>query len=262
MAPRLTLGLLVAALGETGGFISNCRPGDEVIVLAPHRGSEIWFEAQIVRVASYDEVHIQFSDRTMQEYRCPRPARLPGDSAGADVHENCIFPNEKVLRQCLCDAHNKPCSEWVTPPVQGSEEKVVVPPKKPRARTANSESSRVFDWSIPFVLLFVCLIATSCAYLALRFRVPPEPPAQVLSSPVAPLGVMWKIIDVKSPQSKETQVRTAKLRAAAIPSPTAFPSYREKPRIAWPARSGPLYKDKPVIRPQRTGRNDVEAIAN
>merc|ERR1712070_361529 len=83
-------------------------------------------------------------------------------------------------------------------------------PKKPRA--APSESSLVLNRWIPSVLLFVCLIATSCAYLALRFRVPPEPSVQVLPSPVTPLGVVWQI-GVKSPESKEKQVRTANLRA-------------------------------------------------
>jgi hypothetical protein len=248
MAARFAPTLLALSFGREPGFISNCRPGDEVIVSAPHRGSEIWLDALIVRVASFDEVHIQFTDRTTQEYRCPRPPRLPGGSAGADVHENCIFPNEKVLRQCLCDAHNKPCSEWVTPPVEGSEAEVTVEPKKPR--TSRSGSSLVLHHWVLYALLFLSLVATSCAYFHLRFRTPPEPAeAQVLASPVAPLGVVWEVVHVKSPLDKEKEVRRASLRAAAIPSPTAFPSRREKPRVAWPARSTPLYKDRPELRP-------------
>jgi len=261
MAPWFGQAVLVAVLGQSPGFVSNCRPGDAVIVLAPYRGSEYWLDAQIVRVASYDEVHIQFTDRTKQEATCPRPPMLPGGSAGADVHENCIFPNEKVQRQCLCDAHNKPCSEWVTPPVAGSDAEVLVPPEQPPS--APPRSGVVFNRWISVALFFLSLAATSCAYISLRFRVPPEPPeAQVLASPAAPLGVVWKVVRVPSPENKTNQVRTANLRAAAIPSPTAFASEREKPRVAWPSRSGPLYKDRPESRPPRIGRANVGPVAD
>jgi len=255
--PVLPVALLVAlvlpraALGGRPTFVSNCRPGDEVIALSQYRGAEIWLDAIIERVASYDEVHVQYTDRRTQDYRCPRPPPKPGSSAGADVHENCIFPNEKVLRQCLCDAHNKPCSEWVTPPVEGSEAEIVVAPKQPRPAPAGSK--RVLNLYVPSVLLFFCIVAVSCAYLALRWRVQPEPTeAQVLPSPVAPLGFMREVVNVISPANKAKQVRMAKLRAAAMPSPTAFPARREKAKVAWPARAEPLYKDRPH-RPGRIG---------